>query len=300
MMVRRGVTSMVLALVVLAYLFGLNSSFLMAEEKGGQSKVEQKKQVEKLILPAEIISIQGKSAFLFQPTVKAKTAKTKLSPRPWVFYGVAILPRYPDSHEKWMHEQFLKAGIAVAGVDVGEAYGSPASQKYMDGLYEEMVRRGYSKKPCLLGRSRGGLWVSSWAVRHPKKVAGIAGIYPVFDLTSYPGLKRAAPQYQMTAEELGQKLCQHNPIEKASLLIKEKIPIYIIHGKDDKVVPLEKNSAELQRRYQKGGVGHLIEVQVIPGQGHNYWPGFFRSEKLIQFVIQRANGRGVSSSKEKK
>jgi len=27
--------------------------------------------------------------------------------------------------EKWMFDQFLKAGITIAGVDVGESYGSP-------------------------------------------------------------------------------------------------------------------------------------------------------------------------------
>ena len=44
----------------------------------------------------------------------------KPMPRPWIFYA-PTLPGYPDSHEKWMHEQFVAAGVAVAGIDVGEA-----------------------------------------------------------------------------------------------------------------------------------------------------------------------------------
>lgn len=245
---------------------------------------EDAKPIKNLILPGEAFLLQGRPMFIFEPSVK-----TKLSPRPWVFYA-ATLPAYPDVHEKWMHEQFLAAGIAVAGIDVGEAYGSPASQKYLDAFYQEMVKRGFSKKPCLLGRSRGGLWVSSWAVRNPEKVAGIAGIYPVYDLSTYPGIQRAAPAYQMTPQQLKENLEQYNPIEKAEILAKAKVPVYIIHGKDDKVVPLEKNSAQLQRRYQKAGAGKLIEVQVIPGQGHNYWPGFFHCKELVKFVIERANG----------
>ena len=82
---------------------------------------EETKPVKNLILPGEAFLLQGRPMFIFEPTVK-----TKKSPRPWVFYA-ATLPAYPDVHEKWMHEQFLKAGIAVAGIDVGEAYGSPAS-----------------------------------------------------------------------------------------------------------------------------------------------------------------------------
>ncbi len=241
------------------------------------------KPIKKMILPGKAFLLQGRPMFIFEPV-----ATPRKTGRPWVFYA-ATLPAYPDIHEKWMHEQFLKAGIAVAGIDVGEAYGSPASQKYLDACYREMVRRGFSKKPCLLGRSRGGLWVSSWAVRHPEKVAGLAGIYPVYDLSTYPGIERAAPAYQMTPRELEEKLDQYNPIEKMNRLALAKVPVYIIHGKDDKVVPLEQNSAELQRRYQRAGAGSLIEVQVIPGQGHNFWPGFFRCKELVQFVIDRAN-----------
>ena len=50
---------------------------------------------------------------------------------------------------------------------------------------------GFAPRPCLLGRSRGGLWVTSWAADNPDKVAGLAGIYPVFDLRTYPGLAKA-------------------------------------------------------------------------------------------------------------
>ena len=103
-----------------------------------------------------------------------------------------------------MHEQFLDAGVAVAGIDVGEAYGSPKGRELFTALYRELTtERGFAPRPCLLGRSRGGLWVTSWAADHPDKVAGLAGIYPVFDLRSYPGLAKAAPAYGLTAEGAG-------------------------------------------------------------------------------------------------
>ena len=99
-----------------------------------------------------------------------------------------------------MHEQFLAAGVAVAGIDVGEAYGSPEGRRLFTEFYRELTeKRGFATRPCLLGRSRGGLWVTSWAVENPDKVAGIAGIYPVFDLRTYPGLDKARPAYGLTA-----------------------------------------------------------------------------------------------------
>ena len=239
--------------------------------------------IKELILPGEAFLVEGRPAFIFLPP-KDKRSK----PQPWIMYG-PTLPGYPDSHEKWMHEQFLAAGVAVAGIDVGEGYGSPDSQATFSALYLEMTeKRGYAQKPCLLGRSRGGLWVSSWACANPDKVAGIAGIYPVFDFRTYPGLDKAAPAYGLTKEQLEAKLSEHNPIEKVSVLAQANIPALFIHGDQDTVVPLKQNSAEFQARYKAAGQESLVQLIVAEGQGHNYWEGFFRCQDLVDFAIEKA------------
>jgi pimeloyl-ACP methyl ester carboxylesterase len=140
----------------------------------------------------------------------------------------------------------------------------------------------------LLGRSRGGLWITSWAAAHPEKVAGIIGIYPVFDLRSYPGLANAAPAYGLKPTELEARLSDLNPIERVVELAKAKVPAYLIHGDDDKVVPLEQNSAEFVARYKSVGMERLVTLNVAKGQGHNYWQGFFRCQALLDFAIERA------------
>ena len=58
-------------------------------------------------------------------------------------------------------------------------------------------------KACLLVRSRGGLMLYNWAVEHPSSVACVAGIYPVCNLDTYPGLKNASAAYGMTEENSG-------------------------------------------------------------------------------------------------
>jgi pimeloyl-ACP methyl ester carboxylesterase len=242
---------------------------------------------EQLILPGEILDVDGKRGFVFLP------AETKrATPQPWIMYAPTLLPSYPDSHEKWMHEQFLAAGIAVAGVDAGEAYGSPAGCDALDKLYKLLVeQRGFAPRPCLLGRSRGGLWVSAWAIRHPDKVAGMACIYPVFDLTTYPGIAKAAPAYGLTPDELTKQLDRYNPIRSARKLADAKIPAVIIHGAIDKVVPLKENSAQLNAVYAEAGLQTLVELIVIDDQGHNFWPGFFRCQKIVDFAIAKASGK---------
>lgn len=242
---------------------------------------------EQLILPGEVFEVGGRQAFVLLPADSKRS-----SPQPWIMYAPTLLPQYPDSHEKWMHEQFLAAGVAVAGVDIGEAYGSPTHSTAIDALYSELVnQRGFAPKPCLLGRSRGGLWVSSWAIRNPDKVAGIACIYPVFDLTTYPGLDKAAPAYGLTTAELEKQLDQLNPIRSASKLAAAKIPFVIIHGAVDKVVPLEPNSAALEAAYRAAGQQSLVNLIVIPDQGHNHWEGFFKCQELVDFAIAKAGGK---------
>jgi pimeloyl-ACP methyl ester carboxylesterase len=201
------------------------------------------------------------------------------------------LKQYPDKAESWMHQQFLDAGIAIAGIDVGEAYGSPDAFPYFEALYAEMVKNGYSKKPALLGRSRGGLWASSWAIKHPDRVAGLGGIYPVYDYTTYPGVERAASAYGLTPAELEARQADLNPIKKASVLVDAEIPVFIIHGTDDTVVPLPPNSGALETLYEEAGSGDLITVLKMEGQGHSFWPGFFSCQELVDFLIERAKGQ---------
>jgi hypothetical protein len=236
------------------------------------------------VLPrGETFLLAGRRAFLLSPEEPSGTAGKK----PWIFYGPA-LRQYPDEAETWMHERFLDAGVAVAGIDVGEAYGSPHAFPYFEKLYAEMISRGYSEKPAVLARSRGGLWAASWAIAHPERVAGIGGIYPVFDFTSYPGLLRAAPAYGLAAEELGDREDELNPVKRVDVLAKAGVPIFIIHGREDKLVPLADNSEAVERVYESAGVGDLIEVMKMEGQGHSFWPGFFRCEELVEFLVRAA------------
>ena len=233
----------------------------------------------------EFFEFEGRPAFILHPESTTEGSRTN---KPWVFYA-PTLAAYPDSHEEWMHRKFLEAGISIAGIDLGEAYGSPESRKVFDRFYKELTQnRQMSMKPCLLGRSRGGLWVSSWACDHPERFAGIAGIYPVYDLRSYPGLAKAAPAYGLTEAELSKRLDEFNPIARAGVLAKAKLPVYIVHGDVDEIVPLEANSAALAAKYSEAGAESFITVNVINGQGHNYWEGFFRSQALVDFVIRVA------------
>jgi len=235
------------------------------------------------LLQGETFRLADRHAFLMKPNARSESDQTK----PWIFYA-PTLPSYPDEAESWMHRQFLYAGVAVAGIDVGEAYGSPHAFPFFDALYDKMIADGYSPQPALLGRSRGGLWVSSWAIEHPERVAGIGGIYPVYDFTTYPGADKAAAAYGVNAQDLLQSQDQLNPIKRVATLAEANIPVFVIHGDDDKVVPIGPNVHTMRAKYESLGKGDLITLLEVQDQGHSFWPGFFHSQPLVDFLIRRA------------
>jgi hypothetical protein len=263
------------------------ASILAALAPPGLAAAEPAPPAKTLILPGEVFAVDGRTAFLFTPG--AGEPLPDGAAKPWILYA-PTLPAYPDEAERWMHERFTTAGVAVAGIDTGESYGSPDAVRATEKLHAEMVRRGYAARPAVLGRSRGGLWASAWAIAHPEWTAGIGGIYPVYDWRSYPGADGAAGAYGLAPGELVARAAELCPIERIDVAAKAGVPVCIIHGDMDTVVPLEPNSGRLEASYRAAGKGDLVRLIVARGQGHNFWEGFFRCQELVDFLVARARG----------
>lgn len=232
----------------------------------------------------EHLEVAGHRAYVHAPPAPA-------AGKPWIWYaptlkGVSLVQR------KGYFDAFMKAGIGVAGCDLGEVRGAPGSTEAFTGFYDAMVARGWSARPILLGQSRGGLMMLSWAVRHPEKVGAFVGIYPVLNLASWP-LKRSRDatlaDFGMSEAELSARLTEFNPIDRLDGLLKHRVPVFVVHGDADVVVPYAENTALLKERYERGG--GRIEVKVIPGEGHQVSPSFFECAELVAFVLREAPAR---------
>jgi dipeptidyl aminopeptidase/acylaminoacyl peptidase len=257
--------------------FALLKAFLISAVCG--PTVHSAQAVEKnLPVKGKVFTLEGHTAFLILPqNLKPGTSI------PWVWYA-PTLSGLPGKEERWMFDKFLDQGIAIAGVDVGESFGSPKGRSIFSAFYDELVEnRGMAKQVGLLARSRGGLMLYNWAVENPESVACVAGIYPVCNLSSYPGLETACGAYDMSQEQLAIELTEHNPIDRLAPLVNAKVPIFHIHGDIDEVVPLEENSGELAKRYMN--LDGEITLKEIKGQGHNMWSGWFQNQELVDFVI---------------
>jgi pimeloyl-ACP methyl ester carboxylesterase len=226
--------------------------------------------------------VDGHRAFIIRPARPAADGA-----RPWVWYAPTFTNLYPSPRHKWLMTRLLDRGFAIAGIDVGESYGNPKGRAAYQSLHDVLTREfGLSRKASLLPQSRGGLMLYNWAAEHPDLVACIGGIYTVCDLTSYPGPDRAAPAYDMSPDELRAHLAEHNPIDRLKPLADAKVPIFHIHGDADRIVPMERNSGELIRRYVAlGGSGELL---VVPGKGHEEIDAFFQSQSLLDFFLSHS------------
>lgn len=202
--------------------------------------------------------------------------------RPWVWYAPAT-GSHPNKSNEWVLRKLLDQGFHVCGINVGESYGSPAGRQAFTEFHQRLVREyKLDARASLLAQSRGGLMLYNWAAENPEKVRCIAGIYPVCDLRSYPGLSKAAGAYGLTPQELEEQLTRHNPIDRLEPLAKAGVPILHIHGDADAVVPLEKNSQVVAERY--AALGGKMKLLVVPGKGHAEIPEYFQEERLVRFL----------------
>ncbi|MCB1091713.1 MAG: alpha/beta fold hydrolase [Verrucomicrobiae bacterium] len=226
----------------------------------------------------ETFEIDGRPAFLY-------AAPAPMEGRPWLWYaptlkGVSLAGR------KVYFEALMKAGISLAGYDLGEVRGAPGSTERFTKFYDEMVKRGWSAKPILLGQSRGGMMMLTWAVRHPDRVRAFVGIYPVLNLASWPLQRSEAAtlaDFGMTRTELEGRLKEFNPCDHLDGLLKNRVPMFVVHGDSDVVVPYNDNTKLLKERYEAGGGS--IAVKIIPGEGHQVSPSFFECPELVTFVL---------------
>ena len=151
---------------------------------------------------------------------------------------------------------------------------------------------GLSEKCVPVGMSCGGLIASKFAARHPARVSALYLDAPVMNLLSCPaGI--GAPKGNMMAEferAFGMSLTElisdrEHPIDKIPLLLENEIPIIMVYGDSDDVVPYTENGAILERAYRAAG-GELV---VIGKAGCGHHPhGLEDNTPIVEFVEKHA------------
>jgi len=148
------------------------------------------------------------------------------------------------------------------------------------GLYEKCVP---------VGMSCGGMIGVKFAARYPEKVSCLYIDAPVMNLLSCPanlGVAKSELTYELFLEATGITLSEllgyrEHPIDKMNILLENNIPIIMVAGDSDSVVPYCENGAILEKFYRENG--GIIEVYIKPGCDHHPH-GLEDTSPIMKFV----------------
>jgi pimeloyl-ACP methyl ester carboxylesterase len=230
--------------------------------------------------PSFEVEVEGRPAFVVLPDGDAE------GPLEWVWYAPTFADDLPNARHEFIVDRVLGAGMAFAGIDVGESYGSPEGRALFTAFHRHVTERyGLAEQAVLLPQSRGGLMHYTWASENPQLVRRIAGIYTVCDLRDWPGVDVVAEAHGRAVAELEAEVARHNPVDLVRPLAEAGVPVLHIHGDSDTLIPLEPHSAALLERYRAAGGD--AELVVVAGKGHEEIDEFFCAERFAAFLTGR-------------
>ena len=233
--------------------------------------------------PKHEFEIAGKLVTIVSP-------KSPAPGRPWVWHGEFF------GHKPVPDIALLGKGFHIAYMKINDMLGSPDAVKLWNQCYAELTTHyGLSKKPSLVGLSRGGLYCYNWAAANPDKVSCIYGDAPVCDFKSWPGGKgkgKGDPKnwglvlklwgFKDDAEAIAYK---GNPVDSLGALAKAGVPLLHVFGDADDVVPWEENTGLIESRYK--ALGGSITMIRKPGIGHHPH-GLDDSTPIVEFIAKNA------------
>jgi Lysophospholipase len=221
--------------------------------------------------------------------------------------AILIKPKAETPDKRWIwrvefFDAFSQADMAMLDKGwylvyyrISNMYGCPAAVELMYGFHEYLLNN-YSLFPLtvLFGFSRGGLYAFNYAAAHPEMVSALYLDAPVLDIRSWPGgmgkgegAKRewieALEAYGLDEDSVID--FKGNPLDKIDIIVEAGIPVIIVAGDSDTVVPMEENCAILAASMEK--LGGNVKMIVKKGIGHHPHSLDDPSE-IVSFIMRNA------------
>lgn len=201
-----------------------------------------------------------------------------------------LLPEDKNLNNKWVwkaeffgafdytEQSLLRDGWYIAHYDVKDMYGCDEAVQLMKKFHDYIIKQyALCKKAAVFGFSRGGLYSVNYSLTYPKDVGVLYLDAPVLDIKSWPagygdgeGDKKCweeCKNYYNITEETAKDFCK-NPLDRADELIKTNIPLVLVCGDSDTVVPFCENGEKLAEKYKENNV-KKFKLIVKNGVGHH-------------------------------
>lgn len=216
--------------------------------------------------------------------------------------AILVFPKEACEGKKWLIKteyfgafpnfeiEMLKRGYHLAYVANVTRWMHPsdmdAKARFADFLSAEF---GLNKKCVPVGMSCGGLHAVYFAAKHPEYISSLYLDAPVMNLLSCPyavGKKAQAGFIEEFEKATGKTLTEllnyrNHPIDNAPKLLENKIPVILVAGDSDSVVPYDENGKAFYDFYKENG--GEIELYLKPGCDHHPH-GLEDASPIIDFV----------------
>ncbi|MBR5473366.1 MAG: alpha/beta fold hydrolase [Clostridia bacterium] len=214
---------------------------------------------------------------------------------------ILIFPSNPTQDKKWLYKteyfdafpqmeiEMLKKGYCVAHMQ-NTTRMCPEIDTDMRPLFCEFLINefGLNSKCALVGMSCGGMQAVYFAAKYPQYVSCIYLDAPVMNYLSWPfalgiGENDSSKEF---IENMGMGLSQmlsfrNHPIDQKEKLLKTGIPIMLVSGDSDTVVPFCENGQLLWDYYRENDA----HIEVIIKKGGDHHPhGLPDNTPIVEFI----------------
>ena len=219
--------------------------------------------------------LNGKNAILIEPAEKNEN-------RGWLL-KTEYFGAFPG-----FEIEMLKRGWYVAYISIITRWHKSEDDDAKAELCAFLQREFGLKKCVPVGMSCGGMHAVYFAAKYPEYVSLLYLDAPILNLLSCPcGIGMADnDMYEEFVNHTGltvSKLINYreHPIDFVDSIISKGIPVFLVCGNKDKVVPYLENGQCLAEKYQKSGVP--FKEIIKPGCGHHPH-GLTDNAPLIEFI----------------
>ena len=242
------------------------------------------------LLPADTVTEEYCSALKYRFTFEGREA--------WIVAGKHIMeekyffwvPEWPDAcPERNGVQDLLKLGYCMVHIHIRGLCGNPEAVEIMKRFFDFLQTLGFARKTALIGMSLGGLYSLRYAAAYPETVACIYADAPACDLYYRHRLQRfdmpeICHAYGVPEEDAAQ-LIEHklSPLCNFMPIVKGRIPILMILGGADTLVPPELNGRLFAERFREAGGSVILEERASWGH-HPH--GLDDTSQIVQFVLR--------------
>lgn len=183
----------------------------------------------------------------------------------------------------------LEKGYHLAYIENKTRWFVPGDDDAKAALIDYMAENyGTQKKAALVGMSCGGLQAIYFASKYPEYIAAIHMDAPVVNFLSCPaGIGKATTEMMeefteftgMTLNDL--TVYRNHPLDNIPKLVENKIPVILVAGDSDSVVPYDENGILVKEAYEKTDIP--FKVIVKPGCDHHPH-GLEDPKEIVEFI----------------